>query len=136
MGVKGNRESRSMTWMMTPEKNKLPNAKWSEDAIIRKPGTSDSFAKFLRDGDNYEKFVAYVMYFDKSDNIAYLKDVREDVLYTIPKASKAKGYTLATKLNKYHLIFSKSSNSVGSSISIAIYSQHLLQPSHICFSII
>lgn len=103
MGVKnvGSRGT-SIVWVTTPVEKKLPQAKWSEDAIIRKNKTAVTFAKFLKDDVDYEDSVCYVLYYDITDGFVYLKDVREDVLYSVPNASKAKGYTLALKLSIHY----------------------------------
>ena len=100
-GVVSN-SNKSMMWSSTPLDKKLPNAGWSEDAIIRiyDTGKTDTFDKYIKNsGISYTDFVAYVLYYDSKDNMTYVKDIREDVLYAIPSGAKAKGYTLAFKLN-------------------------------------
>lgn len=86
--------SKSVMWKPTPMDKKLPNAGWSDDAIVRFYDVS---------GDTFEDKVVYVLYWDNVDNMTYLKDIREDVLYSLPSGAKAKGYTLAFKLNLNHV---------------------------------
>ncbi len=100
-GVVSN-NSHSVMWSSTPHDKLLPNAGWSEDATIRifDSGKTDTFDKYIKNsGISYIDFVAYVLYYDTKENMTYVKDIREDVLYAIPSGAKAKGYTLAFKLN-------------------------------------
>lgn len=103
-GVVSNK-SHSIMWGATPSGKSLPNAGWSEDATIRifDTGKTDTFDKYIKNsGISYIDFVAYVLYYDNKDKMTYLKDIRQDVLYAIPSGAKAKGYTLAFKLNLIH----------------------------------
>jgi hypothetical protein len=96
--------SKSVMWSPTPLDKKFPNSGWSEDAKIRifDTGKTDQ-ETILKDNElSYVDVVVYVLYWDNVDNMTYLKDIREDVLYSIPSGAKAKGYTLAFKLNMNH----------------------------------
>lgn len=105
MAVKGDRSSsissKSVMWGQTPLDKKFPNAGWSEDATIRifDTGKTDEETMLKNSGLTYVDVVAYVLYWDDKESMTCLKDIREDVLYTIPSGAKAKGYTLAFKLN-------------------------------------
>ena len=93
--------NKSMMWSPTPLDKRLPNVGWSEDAIIRifDSGKTDKESLLKNSGVSYVDFVAYVLYYDTKENMTYVKDIRENVLYAIPSGAKAKGYTLAFKLN-------------------------------------
>lgn len=98
-------KSTSIMWSSTPIDKREPNVGWSEDAIIRifDSGKTDTFDKYIRNsGVSFTDFVAYVLYYDNKENMTYLKDIREDVIYSIPSGAKAKGYTLAFKLNMHY----------------------------------
>lgn len=93
--------NKNMMWGQTPMDKRLPNVGWSEDAIIRifDSGKTDKESLLKNSGVSYVDFVAYILYYDTKENMTYVKDIREDVLYAIPSGAKAKGYTLAFKLN-------------------------------------
>ncbi len=90
-------KSNTIMWSDTPLKNKMDNVGWSQDATIRVYDSGST--KTDTNGIKYNDFIVYILYYDNKDNIVYLKDVRNDVLYSIPSGAKAKGYTLAFKLN-------------------------------------
>ena len=48
--------------------------------------------------DLIDNKVIYKYYYNKKDNIIYLVDIYDDVVYKFPKTEKAKGYVLAFKL--------------------------------------
>lgn len=94
--------SKSIMWSSTPLDKKFFDTGWSEDAMIRvyDSGRTDSFEKFIRNsGVSFYDYVVYVLYYDNKENMTYLKDIRSDVLYSIPSGAKSKGYVLAAKLN-------------------------------------
>ncbi len=94
--------SKQMVWGQTPLDQRKPNVSWSEDGTIRiyDPEKTDTFDKFIKNsGITYTNLVAYILYYDTKDKMTYLEDVRDGVLYSIPQGAKAKGYTLAVKLN-------------------------------------
>jgi spore coat protein U-like protein len=92
-----NSKSNTIMWSDTPLKDKPKNVGWSQDATIRvyrnEGNEKDST------GNRYDNFIAYKLYYDSKENSVYLKDIRSNVLYSIPSGAKAKGYTLAFKLN-------------------------------------
>jgi hypothetical protein len=103
-GVVSNK-SNAVMWNTTPLDKRLPNVGWSEDCLIRiyDSGRTDTFDKYIRNsGQSFTEYVVYLLYYDNKENMTYLKDIREDVLYAIPSGSKSKGYTLAFKLNLYY----------------------------------
>jgi hypothetical protein len=98
-------KSNVIVWGQTPIDKRKSNVTWSEDAFIRIYNNLkyDTFDDYLRNsGSSYVDYVVYVLYYDSKDNIIYLKDIREDVLYSIPNGTKSIGYTLAFKLNVHY----------------------------------
>ena len=85
MGVKGQRKENSIRWSDTKNTDKIQNSSWSEDA------TSPS-GKLM-----------YRLYYDNDQKGVYLLDVQDDVTYEVPFGSKAKGYTIASKLFSRYL---------------------------------
>ena len=83
--------SKMMSWSITPINDRLDYMSWSEEGKIR-----------IYSDKKYDEVVAYILYYDTSEKMTYLKDIRNNVLYAIPSGSKAKGYTLAFKLNLVH----------------------------------
>jgi hypothetical protein len=89
MGVKGIRSNDTsntkVSWNSTPIDKKAKEFSWSEDGKI----TIEN-----------EEFVAYRLFYNTTENMTCLYDIRKNVMYKIPSGSKAKGYMLAFKLNK------------------------------------
>ncbi len=83
--------NKMMSWSTTPIDSRPSNISWSEEGKIR-----------IYNDKKYDEIVAYVLYYDSSEKMTYLKDIRNETLYAIPSGSKAKGYTLAFKLNLVH----------------------------------
>ena len=97
--------SNGIMWKPTPLDKMPPNASWSEDAILRvfTENRPDSVNQYIREsGKTYADYVGYILYYDNKESMTYLKDVRDNILFSIPSGAKAKGYTLTFKLNQYY----------------------------------
>ena len=96
--------NKGMMWSSTPISKVPKGVTWSDDAIIRIPNsgqTDPDSTNYVRDvyDRSFTNFIAYVLYYHAADKMTYLEDIREGVTYAIPNGGKAKGYTLAFKLN-------------------------------------
>ena len=70
---------KSLTWKQPDIEDK--NIEWYEEAY-----------------EAHTNRLIFKYYFNKKDDVIYLDDVKDEVIYKLPKEQKAKGYILAFKL--------------------------------------